>query len=372
MFAPIALYLHWPFCRSKCGYCDFNSVAAGEIDQARWRAALVREMEHFAAEAGGRTVESIFFGGGTPSLMAPETVAATIEAAHRFWRIAPDAEVTLEANPTSVEAGRFAAYRDAGINRLSVGVQSLDDQTLAFLGREHSAAEAQHAVELAARIFPRHSIDLIYAHPNQDRESWAAELKSALPLVRDHISLYELTVEEGTPFGRHGVAEAPEELGTDLYKITQEILCGAGLPAYEVSSHARPGAECRYNLHVWRGGGYLGIGPGAHGRLTGDDGTTAAIHQVRDPARWLDAVERAGHGTAGRTVLSAEERRDEAVLLGLRLAEGIGPDLAAGLPIDRIIEMIESGHLRLSNESRLATTPTGRLCLNAVTLRLLA
>lgn len=370
MTGPLALYFHWPFCLSKCGYCDFNSIATGTVDQARWRAALIRELDHFAAETPGRLATSLFFGGGTPSLMAPETVTAIIEAAHRLWPVAAEVEITLEANPTSSEVARFATYRAAGVNRLSLGVQSLDDQALAFLGRGHSAAEARRAVVMAAEIFPRHSIDLIYARPGQTRDSWATELREAMELVRDHLSVYELTVEEGTPFSRQKVLEADEDTGADLYEITQMILSEAGLPAYEVSNHARPGAECRHNLHVWRGGDYVGVGPGAHGRLTQPSGTDA-IHQIRDPDRWLAAVETKGHGTAGRATLSAEARREERVMLGLRLTEGIDVALARTLPIATINDLIVTGHLILTNESRLFATCRGRLCLNALLSRLL-
>ena len=370
MSTRLAVYIHWPFCLSKCGYCDFNSYAAGTVEQAPWRDGLIRELEYFAAETLGRTVETIFFGGGTPSLMEPRTVAAVLEAVSRLWTVAKDAEITLEANPTSSEAARFAAFRAAGVNRLSLGVQSLDDAALRFLGRAHDAAEARRAVDLAARTFDRHSVDLIYGLPDQPPDLWRNQLTEALPLVRDHLSLYQLTVEAGTPFARAEVPEADENRGAALYEVTQEILGAAGLPAYEISNHARPGAECRHNLEIWRGRDYLGIGPGAHGRLTRDE-VTEALHQVRDPKRWLDRVRERGHGTAGRNALTLDERREELILLGLRLTEGIPAALAETLPKDRIIEMIESGHLSQRAEGGLTATPAGRLCLNALLARLL-
>lgn len=370
MSTRLAVYVHWPFCLSKCGYCDFNSYAAGTVDQAPWRDGLIRELEHFAAETQGWTVETIFFGGGTPSLMEPGTVAAVLEAVARLWTVAIDAEITLEANPTSSEADRFTAFRSAGINRLSLGVQSLDDTALRFLGRAHDAAEGRRAVDLAARTYDRHSIDLIYGLPDQHPDLWRKQLTEALVLVGDHISLYQLTVEAGTPFAKAGVPEAEEDRGVALYEATQEVLEAAGLPAYEISNHARPGAECRHNLEIWRGRDYLGIGPGAHARIT-HDGTTEALHQVRDPRLWLDRVRGKGHGTAGRNVLTLNERREELILLGLRLSEGIPALLAETLPQARVIELIESGHLFQGPEGGLAATPAGRLCLNALLARLL-
>jgi oxygen-independent coproporphyrinogen-3 oxidase len=371
MTAPLAVYIHWPFCLSKCGYCDFNSYAAGTADQAPWRDGLIRELEHFAAETQGRPVETVFFGGGTPSLMEPRTVAAVLEAVVRLWTVAEDAEITLEANPTSSEAARFKAFRTAGVNRLSLGVQSLDDAALRFLGRAHDAAEARRAVDLAVRTFDRHSIDLIYGLPDQDPDLWRKQLTEALVLARDHISLYQLTVEAGTPFARAGVAEADEDRGVALYEGTQEVLGVAGLPAYEISNHARPGAECRHNLEIWRGRDYLGIGPGAHGRLT-RDGVTEALHQVRDPKRWLARIRDKGHGTAGRNRLTLNERREELILLGLRLTEGIPAALADTLPQGRVIELIETAHLARGPEGGLVATSAGRLCLNALLARLLA
>ena len=292
--AGFGVYVHWPFCASKCPYCDFNSHVRAEIDEARWRAALVRELDHFAALAPGRTVTSIFFGGGTPSLMAPATVAAVIERTANHWRLAGDVEITLEANPTSVEAGRFAGYRDAGVNRVSLGVQSLDDRALGFLGRGHDAAEARAAVAVAHARFPRVSFDLIYARPGQSPAAWRRELAEALQIAGEHLSLYQLTLEPGTAFharaARGALALPGGDAAAALYDVTQEVLEGAGLPAYEISNHAVPGAESRHNLTYWRSGDYLGVGPGAHGRLTGG-GAVLAIAQTRSPERWLAAVE---------------------------------------------------------------------------------
>lgn len=366
---PLAVYVHWPFCVAKCPYCDFNSHVAEALDEGRWRTALVRELEHFAVETEGRRVGSVFFGGGTPSLMQPETVAAVIEAVERLWGLEEGAEITLEANPTTAESGRFQAFHEAKVNRLSIGVQSLDDGALGFLGRVHSAAEAREAVSMAARIFQNHSLDLIYGLPGQTPGDWRAALEEALVIAGPHLSAYQLTVEPGTPFHRDGVAEAEEERAVALYEATQEVLEAAGYVGYEVSNHARPGFDCRHNLHVWRGSDYAGVGPGAHGRLTGGGGTDA-LHQIRDPARWLAAVEQAGHGSAGRRTLTETERREERVLLGLRLAEGLPPELAGLLPQARLTPLIDEGYL-LEDKGRLRATERGRLCLNAVLSALL-
>src|SRR5262252_8891286 len=264
------LYVHWPFCLSKCPYCDFNSHVREAIDHERWRDALLLELDHYAADTPARRLTSIFFGGGTPSLMAPDTVAAVIERAARHWPFAPDIEITLEANPTSVEAGKFAGFRSAGVNRVSLGVQALNDADLKFLGRHHSAAEARAAIEIARRSFRRHSFDLIYARPGQSAAAWRAELAEAIALAGDHLSVYQLTIEPETVFGaahRRGELQVPEEEdAAALYELTQELLGAAGLPAYEISNHARPGEESRHNLAYWRYRTYAGIGPGAHGR----------------------------------------------------------------------------------------------------------
>ncbi len=379
--SPLAIYIHWPFCLSKCPYCDFNSHVAESMDHARWRAALLAELDHFAAELEGRTVGSVFFGGGTPSLMEPETVAALIAAAGRSWRLAEDVEITLEANPTSVEAGRFGELAAAGVTRLSLGVQSFDDRALAFLGRGHSAGEARAAIDLARSHFPRFSFDLIYALAGQTETAWRKELVSALELAGDHLSLYQLTIEPGTPFFRQDMAVAAEDTAADLYAITRETTEKAGLPAYEVSNHARPGGESRHNLAYWRGGDYLGLGPGAHGRLTfKEEGATHALHQISTPARWLDAVERRGHGTAKRRALEAETRREEILMMGLLLTAGLGRkrfrDLTGrGLEdcLDRagLRRMVEGGFVEV-DERGIRATREGMLRLNGVLAALLA
>ena len=380
--AGFGLYVHWPFCLSKCPYCDFNSHVREGVDQARWRRALLSELDHYAARTRGRRLTSIFFGGGTPSLMAPETVGAVIEAARAHWDVAPEIEITLEANPTSVEAGRFAAFRTAGIERVSLGVQALDDAALKFLGRQHSAAEALAALDIARRAFERWSFDLIYARPGQDAAAWRAELARALGEGATHLSLYQLTIEEGTAFhgaARRGELRVPgEDTAGELYEVTQEVMEGAGLPAYEISNHARPGAESRHNLTYWRYGDYLGIGPGAHGRLTLDSGKYAT-RQHRAPEAWLGAVERDGHATRTHQMLTPEDRLAEMLMMGLRLREGIacgafkretGVDFEDRLPAKALEALIAGGFLELDKRG-LRATATGRVCLNAVLARLL-
>ncbi len=380
---PISLYVHWPFCLAKCPYCDFNSHVRDTVDHERWGTALLREFDHFAAATGGRRLASIFFGGGTPSLMRPATVAALIERGVRAWPADPGIEITLEANPTSVEAGRMADFAAAGVNRVSLGVQSLDDRALRFLGRGHTAAEAADAVGLARKSIPRHSIDLIYARPGHTREAWRAELARALDLVDDHVSVYQLTIEKATPFHRlmrRGALAVPgEDAAADLFDDTQEILEDAGLAAYEISNHAAPGAECRHNLACWLGGEYVGIGPGAHGRLRGEDGWRATV-QLRAPEAWLDAVETRGHATQRREKLSSDERLEELVMTGLRLRGGI-PRLTFHDIADRSIEdaldarrlgrLMDGGFLALDEAGLRATAP-GRRRLNAVIGALIA
>ena len=376
------LYVHWPFCLSKCPYCDFNSHVRERIDQARWRRALVSELDHYAAETSGRRLTSIFFGGGTPSLMEPETAGAVIERARAHWPFAADIEITLEANPTSVEAGRFAAFHAAGVNRASLGVQALDDDALRFLGRRHSAAEALNALEVARRAFARWSFDLIYARPGQDPAAWRGELNRALAEGAAHLSLYQLTIEEGTAFhgaARRGELRVPGETrAARLYETTQEVLDAAGLPAYEISNHARPGAESRHNLTYWRYGDYLGVGPGAHGRLTLDAGKVAT-RQHRAPEAWLEAVERAGHATRSRQALARADRLAEMLMMGLRLREGVsriavrretGRDLEDALPAQALGALIAGGFLELDARG-LRATPTGRARLNAVLAHLI-
>ncbi len=377
-----ALYIHWPFCLSKCPYCDFNSHVRDTIDDARWRAALLTELDYVARRTSGRTVDSIFFGGGTPSLMAPATVAAILERIAARWPMAADAEITLEANPTSVERKRLADIRAAGVNRLSLGVQALDDGALAFLGRQHSADEALAAVAEAARLFERYSFDLIYGRPEQDAAAWRGELDRALGHARGHLSLYQLTLEAGTPFHdlwrRGRLDPLDEDAAADLYTMTQEILDDAGLPAYEVSNHAAPGAESRHNLIYWRYGDYAGIGPGAHGRLT-IDGEKIATQRIRSPEAWLEQVETAGHGEEPAETLSPDTQLTEIVLMGLRLAEGVpesrlvaacGRGIDDAFDPDRLAALIDGGFMTRS-DGRIRTTPAGRTRLDAVIAHLL-
>ena len=378
---PFAVYVHWPFCLSKCPYCDFNShVRHGGVDEARFVRAYATEIAATAARVPGRTVSSIFFGGGTPSLMQPASVAAILEAIAKHWRVAPDVEITLEANPTSVEAMRFRGFRAAGVNRVSLGVQSLDDAALKELGRLHSAQEALDAVAIARANFERYSFDLIYARPRQSLESWAAELRRALAHAGDHLSMYQLTIEPDTPFfGLHkaGKLVVPnEDLARDLYDLTQAICVKAGLPAYEISNHARPGGECRHNLVYWRGHDYAGIGPGAHGRLT-IDGRRVATETEKRPESWLMRVEAAGSGLIVDEKLTAGEAADEFLLMGLRLAEGIEParyTALSGRTLDpkRIAVLREEGAVETTTDGRLRVTLSGFPILDAVVADLAA
>jgi oxygen-independent coproporphyrinogen-3 oxidase len=371
------LYVHWPFCRAKCPYCDFNSHVTGAVDHVRWAHALTAEIERYAGQIGPRTLRSIFFGGGTPSLMAPQTVAAVIERATVCFAPAANLEITLEANPTSSEAGRFRALRSVGVNRVSLGVQALDDAALRFLGREHTAAEALAAVDLAAELFPRYSFDLIYGRPGQTPTGWAAELTRALAHADGHLSLYQLTIEPGTPFAlrqRAGALVMPaDDVQADLYELTQERLAGAGLPAYEISNHARPGGACRHNLLYWRGGEWLGIGPGAHGRLDLDE-QRLATEAWRLPKAWLEQVERTGSGERTRVPLTRAEQAEELLVMGLRLREGI--DLArletvAGQTLDQLfdlgaLERLVGDGLLERQGGRLAASAAGRQRLNTL------
>lgn len=372
--AGFGVYVHWPFCASKCPYCDFNShVRRAPVDEVRYVAAFKTELVHRAAIAPGRTVTSIFFGGGTPSLMKGATVAAIIDEIARLWPVAPDAEITLEANPTSVEAGRFRDYRAAGVNRVSLGVQALNDPDLKRLGRLHSAEEALAAVKVAASIYERYSFDLIYARPHQSAAAWRAELEEAISHAVEHLSLYQLTIEPGTWFDRlyrAGKLTTPDEdLARALWDVTQEVCERHGLSAYEVSNHARPGAESRHNLVYWRYGEYAGVGPGAHGRLIGPDGRLAMATELA-PEAWLTQVEQHGHGLTESELLAPDAQGDEYLVMGLRLAEGILPTryaMLAGKPLDngRIRDLIGHGLLRADGD-RLAITPAGFPVLNAV------
>jgi oxygen-independent coproporphyrinogen-3 oxidase len=372
------VYIHWPFCLSKCPYCDFNSHVAEKIDQAAWREALLRELDEGAERTKGRTVTSVFFGGGTPSLMDPATTAALIERVHARWPAADDIEITLEANPGTVDAERFRDIRSAGVNRLSMGLQALDDSQLKFLGRVHDSAQAVRAVELARATFPRISFDLIYARPGQSLDSWRAELTRAIGMAADHLSLYQLTIEPGTPF--HPMAARGEFVMPDddhaaaLFDLTQEVTEAAGLPAYEISNHARPGAECRHNLLYWQGDDFLGIGPGAHGRLSDETGRTTTHRRHRAPEIWRGMVRERGEGTAESGVLSPEDRLTELVMMGLRLGEGLSlgkfPDLEAGLDPHGLAAMIAEGFLERRGD-HLRATGKGRLLLNQVIGRIL-
>jgi oxygen-independent coproporphyrinogen-3 oxidase len=374
---PLALYIHWPFCLAKCPYCDFNSHVRERIDQARFAAALRAELAWEAARLGRRPLASIFFGGGTPSLMEPATVAALIADATALFAPVAELEITLEANPTSVETGRLAAFRAAGVNRLSLGVQALDDAALAALGRKHSAAQAIAALEIARALFPRLSFDLITARPGQTLPAWRAELRRALALAADHLSLYQLTIEPGTAFEalhRQGRLVLPDDdAAAALYDATGEEAARFGLLAYEVSNYARPGAESRHNLQYWRYGDYAGIGPGAHGRVT-LGGALLATRRHRAPEPWAERVEAHGHGSTEEAVVTPQERAREALLMGLRLSEGIdaarfaartGVALDDAIDPDTMARAIEAGYLAREG-TRLSATPEGRKRLDAL------
>jgi putative oxygen-independent coproporphyrinogen III oxidase len=373
---PFGVYVHWPFCRAKCPYCDFNShVRHNGIDEARFLSAYLRELGYFASRAPGRSVGSIFFGGGTPSLMQPGTVAAILDAIAGHWPIEDGVEITLEANPTSVEAENFAGYRSAGVNRLSLGVQALDDASLKALGRQHTAQEALDALALAKRHFGRVSFDLIYARESQTAQNWEQELKQAIDHAAEHLSLYQLTIEDGTPFAaRHkaGTLRVPDGAkARALYLLTQELTETAGLPAYEISNHARPGSESRHNLLYWRGHDYAGIGPGAHSRVT-RDGAKRALSTIKSPEAWMAKVEARGHGLASDEPLSAAESAEEYLLMGLRLAEGIDLKRLAHRIDEKRIGVLESEGLLARNGDRLTATPSGRLVLDRLILELAA
>jgi oxygen-independent coproporphyrinogen-3 oxidase len=379
--AAFGVYVHWPFCLSKCPYCDFNShVRHAAIDEERFVRAFAREIETTAARTPGRTVSSIFLGGGTPSLMQPQTVGAVLDAIGKHWSVARDVEVTLEANPTSVEATRFHGYRKAGVNRVSLGVQALDDASLKALGRMHSAREALDAVAIARSAFDRYSFDLIYARPDQTVEAWSKELRLAITEAAEHLSLYQLTIEPETPFAglyAAGKLVIPDEGNARaLYDATQEICASLGLPAYEISNHARPGAECRHNLVYWRGDEYAGIGPGAHGRID-IGGTRRATATEKRPEAWLMRVEQLGHGVVTDDALTTEERADEYLLMGLRLREGIEPQryrALAGRTLDqgRIDLLTQEGAITVDVDGRLRVTQQGFPVLDAVVADLAA
>lgn len=412
---PLAVYVHWPFCLSKCPYCDFNSHVRESVDHAAWRDALVAEIAHYAAILPNRRVESVFFGGGTPSLMQPDTVAAVLDAVARHWPLSSDIEITLEANPTSSEVEKFRAFAAAGVNRVSLGVQALEEDVLRFLGRTHSAAHALNAVEMAAMHFPRYSFDLIYARPGQTVTAWERELRAALRHAGDHLSLYQLTIEPGTHFfhahARGEFKEIDEDTAAELYLATQAIMESAGMPAYETSNHARPGQESRHNLAYWRYQDYVGIGPGAHGRITlgaplarsllNLSGSQAAFASVpcerekvlletdrpvkfatqgwRSPEKWLQHVQQHRHGREAGVAVSQQEQLEERVMMGLRLREGISPsaflastgrNLFDVLNRQGVAQLQQAGWLEVTPE-RVTVTGNGRLLLNSVLEKLL-
>ncbi len=373
------LYVHWPFCEAKCPYCDFNSHVSRNIDQKQWLTSYLSELKRSASETPDRVLNTIFFGGGTPSLMNPETVSAIIDEARALWRPANDMEITLEANPGSVEAGRFAAYRDAGVNRISMGIQALNNNDLRRLGRIHTVEEARAAFDIARKCFDRVSFDLIYARQHQTLEDWRSELNEALAMTVDHLSLYQLTIEDGTAFGdRYAAGKLrglpKDDNAADMYLATQEICEAHGMPAYEVSNHARLGAESQHNLIYWRYGDYVGIGPGAHGRII-LQGRKFATETHLLPNTWLNAVAN-GSGEKERSELSSEDQASEYLMMGLRIAEGLYIDryenlAGAQLPPEKVAELIEYGMVTV-NDGKLQPTKDGRAVLNAVIRELLA
>ncbi|MAH84354.1 MAG: hypothetical protein CBB68_08495 [Rhodospirillaceae bacterium TMED8] len=373
MTNPLAIYFHWPFCQSKCPYCDFNSHVWREIDQRAWRRALISELDFYAMQTQGRTVRSVYFGGGTPSLMPTKTVKALIEAIHNRWGLAACEEITLEANPSSSETLKFKALKEIGINRLSIGVQALNDDALTFLGRAHSSKEALEAIDRAANTFDKFSFDLMYGLPNQSIGSWRSALRRALSIANGHLSLYELTIEPGTEFFKHNIKGVTDKESANMFEMTRAMMADAGMPAYEVSNHAKPGHESRHNLNYWRGGDYLGIGPGAHGRITISN-QCIATHQIHNPVRWLKKVSLIGHGTAKHRNLSPYERALELIMTGLRTREGIDMaylEILTGLTRNRLINpsrlshCIEAGFLKNSGNI-LTATEVGIIRLNSV------
>lgn len=372
------IYIHWPFCQAKCPYCDFNSHVAREVDQTRWLNAYLGELDRYAAQTPGRVIRSVFFGGGTPSLMPPETVHAILERIRKHWPQPNELEVTLEANPGSVESARFRAYFEGGVSRVSMGIQALNDRDLQRLGRIHTVKEALNAFEIARSTFDRVSFDLIYARQDQTPDHWRSELKQALNMAIDHLSLYQLTIEDGTAFGdRYRIGKLrglpDENSAATMYDITQEVTVAAGFNTYEVSNHARPGAESRHNTLYWRYGDYIGVGPGAHGRVT-INGQRTATEAIRMPDAWLAAAEK-GNGDKLRTPLSTDDQATEFLLMGLRLSDGI--DISrysslAGRPLPNhaLQELSQLAMIEVKG-TNLRATPNGRLVLNAVIAKLL-
>jgi putative oxygen-independent coproporphyrinogen III oxidase len=377
--ADLSIYIHWPFCKCICPYCDFNVRTAEDVDQSRWQVAYLREAAYFASEFPERTVSSIFFGGGTPSLMDGETVAGIIRGIQSLWPTSPTLEISIESNVSTAEVNNFESFRCAGITRLSLGIQSFDDQALTFLGREHSGANAVTALRRGQEVFSRVSADLIYARPQQSVESWQQELGQALEHAKDHLSLYQLTIEPGTPFAEKNIKMPSESLAASLYETTNSVMEKAGLSAYEVSNYSRQGHECRHNLTYWLGGDYVGLGPGAHGRLTKNQ-QTDALYQIHTPQRWLHAVEEQHHGTARRTSLSAQERIEELIMLGLRRVQGINSKRflsLAGIPLEKCLNGgklndLSQGGFMIIDSDGIRTTPSGRQRLNAILEYLLA
>jgi len=379
---PFGIYIHWPFCSAKCPYCDFNShVRRAAVDEPRFARAFVREMATIRARTGARTITSIFIGGGTPSLMAPQTLAAILTGVAEHWTVAHNAEITMEANPSSVEAARFRGYHAAGVNRLSLGVQALDDHALKRLGRNHDVEQAIHAIRLARAIFPRLSFDLIYARPEQTEKTWKNELEHAINLATDHLSLYQLTIEEGTVFHRlynKGQLHPIEaEHAASLYDMTQEITAAHGLPAYEISNHAAAGGQSQHNLLYWRYGEYAGFGPGAHGRFIEQNGAAHRLVTITEkiPERWLEQVETTGHGLIEEEYLNFSQQVDEMLLMGLRLYEGL--DLARyehinGQPIDskKLGSLQQEGLIEMLGNHHLRATKKGRIILDHIILQL--
>jgi oxygen-independent coproporphyrinogen-3 oxidase len=377
------VYVHWPFCARKCPYCDFNShVRPKGIDEAGYLEAMQREIAAHARLTPGRTVTSVFLGGGTPSLMRPDSVGRLLELIGSHWQMSADAEITLEANPSSVEADRFRGYRAAGVNRLSLGVQALNDADLKFLGRLHNVEEALKAVELARAIFPRLSFDLIYARPGQSLAAWEAELRRAIGFAADHLSLYQLTIEPDTAFEKlyaAGKLTIPDaDAAADLYELTRSITGEAGLPAYEISNHAAPGGESQHNLLYWRYGEYVGLGPGAHGRIVhGDDRSRLATVAERNPEAWMKRVAEVGNGVIETEEIFGETAGDEMLLMGLRLVEGI--DVARyrrlagrGFDPERVSDLVAHGMVEVLPDGRIRTTPAGAFVLDAVVADLAA
>jgi oxygen-independent coproporphyrinogen-3 oxidase len=374
----MGIYIHWPFCEKKCPYCDFNSHVRDNINHLKWLKAYLNELRYYASETSERVISSVFFGGGTPSLMKPSVIEKILDEIQSLWHCSKDMEVTAEANPSSSETQLFKGFRGAGINRLSVGVQSLNNQSLMFLGRLHNADDARKAIKAATKIFPKISFDLIYALPGQTPITWKKELASAIKIAEGHLSLYQLTIEPGTEFHKKRIKAANEDIGAALFELTQEIMDNAGLPAYEISNHAKKGQESRHNLIYWRGGDYLGIGPGAHGRIT-HAYKTEMMHNYREPEIWLNLAITKKYGQQKRAALSKEERRNELVLMGLRLIEGISLDhfnsltnqhLTKIIDKNRITALADQGYLTLNN-TVLKTTVAGRQRLNAVLTYLL-